>query len=204
MGLCGAAAGSARARAYDRVRLSRARSRVPRSGSVRARCESRATLLRIRAGGHHRAWDVARMAAQRRLNALSTHLLEPVPAADAGDDLLAIHGGTVSSSSLTNSIVLRSWRGVAQSIVCAWLGSCVPEQRACLIVHRRLQPAVGKVGEGLFKWPIITEEDEEAVLTTLRNENLSGTNITREFEVSSACHTPLGSATRPRIHTHLA
>ena len=47
----------------------------------------------------------------------------------------------------------------------------------------RLQPAVGKVGQDLFKWPIITQEDEDAVVSTLRNENLSGTNITREFEV---------------------
>ena len=36
--------------------------------------------------------------------------------------------------------------------------------------------------ESLFKWPIVTEEDEEAVLDALRNHNLSGTNITREFE----------------------
>ena len=58
---------------------------------------------------------------------------------------------------------------------------------AYLIARRRanacVQPAVGEVGADLFKWPIITQEDEDAVLDTLRNENLSGTNVTREFEV---------------------
>eukprot|EP01043_Picozoa_sp_COSAG02_P055150 COSAG02_NODE_6354_length_3628_cov_2295.351374_1_plen_98_part_10 len=48
------------------------------------------------------------MAAQRRLNALSTHLLAPVAAADddAGDDVLAIHGGTVSSSLNSSQIAV--------------------------------------------------------------------------------------------------
>ena len=40
----------------------------------------------------------------------------------------------------------------------------------------------GLVEEDLFKWPIITEEDEEAVLDVMRHENMSGTNITRAFE----------------------
>lgn len=53
-------------------------------------------------------------------------------------------------------------------------------KRECLVP---MQPAVGSVRDDLFKWPIITQEDEEAVLDTLRNENLSGTNVTREFEV---------------------
>lgn len=38
------------------------------------------------------------------------------------------------------------------------------------------------VPESLFKWPIVTEEDEQAVLNVLRNENISGYNITEEFE----------------------
>ena len=38
------------------------------------------------------------------------------------------------------------------------------------------------VPESLFKWPIVTEEDEQAVLHVLRNENISGYNITEEFE----------------------
>ena len=50
------------------------------------------------------------------------------------------------------------------------------------VCHCHCQPAVGSVGEELFKWPIITQEDEDAVIDVLRNENLSGTNITREFE----------------------
>ena len=54
---------------------------------------------------------------------------------------------------------------------------------ACRRAIARVQPAVGEVGADLFKWPIITQEDEDAVLDTLRNENLSGTNVTREFEV---------------------
>ncbi len=38
------------------------------------------------------------------------------------------------------------------------------------------------VPESLFKWPIITEEDEQAVLHVLRHENISGHNITDEFQ----------------------
>jgi perosamine synthetase len=34
----------------------------------------------------------------------------------------------------------------------------------------------------VFKWPIITKEDEVAVLDVMRNENMSGTNITRLYE----------------------
>lgn len=34
----------------------------------------------------------------------------------------------------------------------------------------------------LFAWPIITEEDEAAVLEVLRSRNLSGTDITMQFE----------------------
>ena len=47
-------------------------------------------------------------------------------------------------------------------------------------------PAVGARDATLFNWPIVTEEDEEAVIDVLRNENLSGTNITREFEADFA------------------
>ena len=50
------------------------------------------------------------------------------------------------------------------------------------------QPAIGEVSDTLFKWPIITQEDEDAVIDVLRNESLSGTNITREFEVGSQMH----------------
>jgi len=34
----------------------------------------------------------------------------------------------------------------------------------------------------LFKWPIITKEDEDAVLDVLRSGSMSGTDVTREFE----------------------
>lgn len=34
----------------------------------------------------------------------------------------------------------------------------------------------------IFTWPIITEEDEEAVLAVLRAGNMSGTDVTKDFE----------------------
>lgn len=36
--------------------------------------------------------------------------------------------------------------------------------------------------DSLFQWPIVTEEDEQAVLQVLRYENMSGHNITDQFE----------------------
>lgn len=36
--------------------------------------------------------------------------------------------------------------------------------------------------EELFKWPIITEEDEAAALDVIRNNNFSGTDITEKFQ----------------------
>ena len=36
--------------------------------------------------------------------------------------------------------------------------------------------------ESLFKWPIITEEDEAAALDVIRNNKFSGTDITMQFE----------------------
>ncbi|HEX7008943.1 MAG TPA: DegT/DnrJ/EryC1/StrS family aminotransferase [Phycisphaeraceae bacterium] len=38
----------------------------------------------------------------------------------------------------------------------------------------------------LFHWPIVTEEDERAVLEVLRAGNMSGTDITRQFEAEFA------------------
>lgn len=38
----------------------------------------------------------------------------------------------------------------------------------------------------LFTWPIITAEDEEAVLTVLRRGGMSGTEVTKEFETEFA------------------
>jgi len=34
----------------------------------------------------------------------------------------------------------------------------------------------------VFRWPIVTAEDEEAVLTVLRRGGMSGTDVTKEFE----------------------
>ena len=42
--------------------------------------------------------------------------------------------------------------------------------------------AVTKDPGELFTWPIITKEDEEAVLDVLRRGAMSGTDVTREFE----------------------
>jgi dTDP-4-amino-4,6-dideoxygalactose transaminase len=36
--------------------------------------------------------------------------------------------------------------------------------------------------ESLFKWPILTEEDEAAVLRVVRENKFSGTDITEEFQ----------------------
>ena len=43
-------------------------------------------------------------------------------------------------------------------------------------------PAVQPDNEDIFHWPIVTEEDEAAVLDVLRRGVMSGTDITREFE----------------------
>ena len=42
--------------------------------------------------------------------------------------------------------------------------------------------AVPAENPDLFRWPIITEEDEQAVLAVLRAGNMSGTDVTRQFE----------------------
>ena len=42
--------------------------------------------------------------------------------------------------------------------------------------------AVKTIGESMTKWPIITAEEEEAVLDVLRTANMSGTDITKKFE----------------------
>ena len=43
-------------------------------------------------------------------------------------------------------------------------------------------PAVTATNPELFKWPIVTREDEEATLDVLRRGKMSGTDITIEFE----------------------
>ena len=42
--------------------------------------------------------------------------------------------------------------------------------------------AVSEGPEDLFRWPIVTEEDEQAVLEVLRAGSMSGTDVTMEFE----------------------
>lgn len=46
--------------------------------------------------------------------------------------------------------------------------------------------AVETSPKDLFKWPIITDEDEQAVLDVLRNGSMSGTDITKQFEADFA------------------
>ncbi len=47
-------------------------------------------------------------------------------------------------------------------------------------------PAVTRDRKDAFKWPIITKEDEEAVLEVLRRGGMSGTDITKKFEAATA------------------
>ena len=42
-------------------------------------------------------------------------------------------------------------------------------------------PVIEKTPEELFKWPIVTEEDEAAALDVIRNNKFSGTDITEKF-----------------------
>jgi dTDP-4-amino-4,6-dideoxygalactose transaminase len=44
------------------------------------------------------------------------------------------------------------------------------------------QPAVSATNEDIFHWPIVTAEDEAAVLDVLRRGVMSGTDITHQFE----------------------
>ena len=44
------------------------------------------------------------------------------------------------------------------------------------------EQAIKSVPEEMFSWPIITEEDETAILDVLHTRRMSGTDITREFE----------------------
>lgn len=47
-------------------------------------------------------------------------------------------------------------------------------------------PAVEKYPSNRFAWPIVTEEDEQAILDVLRNRSMSGTDITKQFEAEFA------------------
>src|SRR5437867_9190556 len=46
--------------------------------------------------------------------------------------------------------------------------------------------AIGSTPGDLFRWPIVTGEDEEAVLDVLRRGAMSGTDVTVEFETEFA------------------
>ena len=48
------------------------------------------------------------------------------------------------------------------------------------------EPVVKERNQALFHWPIVTSEDEEAVCEVLRAGTMSGTEITRKFEVEFA------------------
>lgn len=43
-------------------------------------------------------------------------------------------------------------------------------------------PAVTQDAGNIFTWPIVTKEDEEAILEVVRHGNMSGTDITKAFE----------------------
>ena len=40
----------------------------------------------------------------------------------------------------------------------------------------------GNIDKEIFRWPIITEEDEAAALNVIRSNNFSGTDITEKFQ----------------------
>ena len=43
-------------------------------------------------------------------------------------------------------------------------------------------PVIEKEPAELFRWPIITEEDEAAALDVIRNNKYSDTDITKKFQ----------------------
>lgn len=48
------------------------------------------------------------------------------------------------------------------------------------------KPVIEEESKDLFLWPIITEEDEKAVLSVLHDRSMSGTDITKRFEKEMA------------------
>ena len=49
-------------------------------------------------------------------------------------------------------------------------------------------PEIPEYPEDLFRWPSVTEEDEQAVLEVIRAGSMSESNITRQFEAEyTAC-----------------
>ncbi|GAB1481550.1 hypothetical protein MASR2M78_03650 [Treponema sp.] len=47
-------------------------------------------------------------------------------------------------------------------------------------------PILKEESKDLFLWPIVTEEDEQAVLSVLHDRSMSGTEITKQFEKEMA------------------
>ena len=62
-------------------------------------------------------------------------------------------------------------------------------------------PTVTNPPEGLFKWPIMGQEDYDAAMDVIYNNKFSGTDITEKFRRSSppgrAGSTPSPTATAP-------
>jgi dTDP-4-amino-4,6-dideoxygalactose transaminase len=52
----------------------------------------------------------------------------------------------------------------------------------CRLAFHGGKQAVHDSHEELFKWPIVTPEDEKAVLDVLRKGSMSGTDVTMQFE----------------------
>ena len=48
------------------------------------------------------------------------------------------------------------------------------------------KPAIPEEPRDLFLWPIVTEEDEQAILSVLHDRSMSGTGITKQFEKEMA------------------
>jgi dTDP-4-amino-4,6-dideoxygalactose transaminase len=62
-----------------------------------------------------------------------------------------------------------------------------------LALHGGPKAVVSDPGD-LFRWPIVTAEDEEAVLAVLRRGGMSGTEVTKEFEQEFAAWTGMAFA----------
>ncbi len=60
-----------------------------------------------------------------------------------------------------------------------------PVENATLALHGGT-PAVSGTHEAMFRWPIITEEDEMAVLEVLRAGKMSGVEVTKKYEAEFA------------------
>src|SRR5688572_10209315 len=57
-----------------------------------------------------------------------------------------------------------------------------PEERQSRLAILGGPKAVRSAPEDMFTWPIVTQEDEDAVLEVLRRGAMSGTDVTMQFE----------------------